>query len=81
MYAEEIALFTEKRAGWLPEREGQWAVIRGQTLLGCFPTIEAAYAAAIETWGEGRGALFNAADYSVSSCRSVATGVHKNALR
>lgn len=41
---EELAFFEENKREWLKSHAGQFALIKGRTLIGIFPTQTEAYA-------------------------------------
>ena len=48
---EELALFNEKKNELLRTHQGQFALIKGRTLLGVFATREEAYAEGVRRFG------------------------------
>lgn len=48
---EELAFFNEKKDELLRTHPGQFALIKGRTLLGIFPTREEAYAEGVQRFG------------------------------
>lgn len=48
---EELAFFNEKKDELLRTNPGQFALIKGRTLLGIFATREAAYAEGVQRFG------------------------------
>ena len=48
---EELEFFAANRAKWLEGHRGEFAVVRGETLLGFFPTFAAAYDAGVTEFG------------------------------
>lgn len=52
--ATELAYFDRHRAEWVQQgHEGEWVVVRGNELLGFFPTLEEAYKAGVKKFGPG----------------------------
>ncbi len=49
---EELAFFNEKKDELLRTHPGQFALIKGRTLLGVFATREDAYAEGIQRFGQ-----------------------------
>lgn len=48
---DELAFFNEKKDELLRTHPGQFALIKGRTLLGIFPTREEAYAEGVQRFG------------------------------
>ncbi len=48
---EELAFFEEKKRELLGKHPGQFALIKGRTLVGVFPTREEAYKHGVEKFG------------------------------
>ena len=49
----ESSFYDQERMKWIEQgHEGDWAVVRGTTLLGFYPSLEAAYRAGVEGLGE-----------------------------
>ena len=48
---EELAFFSEKKDELLRTHPGQFVLIKGRTLIGVFPTREAAYAEGVQHFG------------------------------
>lgn len=48
---EELAFFNEKKDELLRTHPGQFALIKGRTLIGVFPTREAAYVEGVQHFG------------------------------
>ena len=53
----ELNYFKSKRTEWLQVYRGQFAVIKGETLVGTFTTFAEAYAAGVEKVGPSGGFL------------------------
>jgi hypothetical protein len=48
---KELEFFAANRAKWLGGHRGEFAVVRGEALLGFFPTFAAAYDAGVTEFG------------------------------
>ena len=49
----ETKYFNSNRAQWIKnDKEGQWAVVRGDTLLGFYPSLKSGYDAGREEFSE-----------------------------
>lgn len=51
LFKEELAFFGEKKPELLKTHPGQFALIKGRTLVGIFPTREQAYETGISRFG------------------------------
>lgn len=51
LFDKEIAVFEAHKAEWLREHEGEFVLIKGDRVLGFFPTHHAAYIHGIKTLG------------------------------
>ena len=49
--AAELKQYALHKNDWLENRTGQYVVIKGEAVLGFYPTFEAALYAGVGTWG------------------------------